>query len=177
MLKEQYLKFFESIKKHKCTETIVTLNKGKLLKKILIWSFQSIALALIISLLSGVMLHTWIVPLIVDRVTVPQVRIIEAQFSCDENLLDEWVKIRNKESNSIDMSGWKLTDEGDRFTFSFPDGFKLRAGAIVIIHTMEGIDTYTDLYWNRNGAVWNDDGDTASLEDENGKLIDSWCNR
>lgn len=41
------------------------------------------------------------------------------------------------------------------------------------MHTGFGIDTDSDLYWNSNRAIWNNDGDTIFLYDNLGNLIDS----
>lgn len=71
-----------------------------------------------------------------------------------------------------DLSGWKLVDE-KKHTYSLPDGFILKAGKTVTVHTGSGTDTDTDLYWGRKWAVWNNDGDTAYLYDASGNLVDS----
>jgi len=86
-----------------------------------------------------------------------------------ETLNDEYVDIKNDGSGVLDMSGYTLADAADN-TYTFPDSFTLGAGDTVRVHTGEGTDTTTDLYWGRSSGVWNDDGDTASVFDDNDRL-------
>ena len=90
------------------------------------------------------------------------------------NLNDEYVVIWNRGSSPVDMTGWKLKDRAGH-TFTFPS-FVLGPNKKVTIYTGSGTNTSTKLYWGRNRAVWNNDGDTAYLYDSNGNLIDiySW---
>jgi len=57
-----------------------------------------------------------------------------------------------------------------RYEFPF---FTLKGSSSVVVHTGLGIDTDSDLYWNSNRAIWNNDGDTIFLYDNLGNLIDS----
>lgn len=84
-------------------------------------------------------------------------------------LNDEWVDISNDGSSILDMSGYTLEDEAG-YTYTFPDSFALDAGATVRVHTGDGTDTTTDLYWGRGSGVWNNDGDTAYVFDDNQRL-------
>jgi endonuclease YncB( thermonuclease family) len=81
-------------------------------------------------------------------------------------LNDEWVDVSNDGSTILDMSGFTLADEAGN-TYTFPDSFGLDAGATVRVHTGDGTDTTTDLYWGRGSGVWNNDGDTAYVFDDN----------
>jgi len=47
----------------------------------------------------------------------------------------------------------------------------LEPGESITIHTGSGTDTETDLYWGQESAVWNNDGDTVTLRDENGTIV------
>ncbi len=87
------------------------------------------------------------------------------------NLNGEWVEIENFGSLEIDLSGWSLSDNQGH-TYNFPAGFNLRANAKVKVHTGSGTDTQEDLYWGRSVPVWNNDGDTATLRDSSGNIID-----
>jgi hypothetical protein len=42
----------------------------------------------------------------------------------------------------------------------------------VTIHTGKGTNTQTNRYWGLGGYVWNNDGDRATLKDNNGNVID-----
>jgi len=87
------------------------------------------------------------------------------------DLGDEWVRLVNQDSSMMDLSGWFLRDREDH-TYPFPNGFKLIPDTSVRVHTGSGVDSPTDLYWGRDGGVWNNDGDTAYLWDSNLSLVD-----
>jgi hypothetical protein len=42
----------------------------------------------------------------------------------------------------------------------------------VKIHTGKGTNTQTDRYWGKSWYVWNNTGDTATLRDNRGRLLD-----
>lgn len=86
-----------------------------------------------------------------------------------ENLNDEYVTMKNVCSADLEMTNWEVKDEhGNRYYFP---GFNLAGGAVVVLHTGAGSDDDTNLYWNSEIAVWNNDGDTLWLRDATGKLI------
>ncbi|GAA0196691.1 lamin tail domain-containing protein [Haladaptatus pallidirubidus] len=86
-------------------------------------------------------------------------------------LNDEWVDVKNDGSSLLDMSGFTLEDSAG-YTYSFPDSFTLSTGDTVRVHTGSGTDTITDLYWGRGSGVWNNDGDTAYVYDDNEVLAE-----
>lgn len=87
------------------------------------------------------------------------------------HLADEWVKITNSGTSQVTMTGWKIADDDAKHTYIFPP-FTLSPGATVTLHTGDGVDTDTELYWGGR-YVWNNDGDTARLYDAGGDLIDT----
>ncbi len=73
----------------------------------------------------------------------------------------EFVTLQNFGPASVEMTGWKLFDLANtRFTFP---AFALAPGASVNVWVRSGVNTATDLFWGRGSAVWNNDGDTATL--------------
>ncbi len=82
---------------------------------------------------------------------------------------DEWLEVVNPGMASQDITFWTLEDENNN-TYSFSEGFVLLPGAIVKVHTGQGNDTETDLYWGRDDFVW-DDGEVATLKDANGETV------
>ncbi len=88
-----------------------------------------------------------------------------------ENLNGEWVEISNSGDSDVDLAGWTLNDDGNH-VYNFPSNFKIKSGNSVKIHTGSETDTEFDLYWNSGRAIWNNDGDTATLKDKDGKVID-----
>jgi hypothetical protein len=97
----------------------------------------------------------------------------------------EWVRISNTGTVDINMSGWKLYDRDYKsrsdsdHVLLFPSGFILKAGQSVTVYTGKGINSKTELYFGRSpgdyGAIWNNDGDCAFLEDNTGNLIGTYC--
>ncbi|MFD1588117.1 lamin tail domain-containing protein [Halorientalis brevis] len=97
---------------------------------------------------------------------------IHADASGDEydNLNDEYVVFENTGEQSVDLSGWTLSDDADH-VYTFPDGFVLEPGATVTVHTGSGTDSATDLYWGSDAPVWNNGGDTVTVRDANGDVV------
>jgi len=90
------------------------------------------------------------------------------------NLNGEYIVIKNIGEVDVDMKGWILKDEANH-QYRFPS-FILKAGGTVTVYTGSGTSTETELYWESDSPIWNNDGDTAYLYNEKGELIDrkSW---
>jgi hypothetical protein len=111
----------------------------------------------------------------------PKVEISAVQYDSpgrddrsNRSLNREWVEVTNTTRNVVNLDGWTLEDEsGHTYTF---DHYRLAGRATVRIHTGEGRDTRTDLFQDRRQYVWNNDHDTATLRNDNGRLVDeeSW---
>jgi|GEM_PF-837501 hypothetical protein len=89
------------------------------------------------------------------------------------NLDGETVTVVNQGGSPVDMTSWKITDEGEKHTFVFPAGFVLNPGASVVI--MSGPDQVGGagtISWKKQ-SVWNNDGDVATLWNANGKPVSS----
>jgi hypothetical protein len=82
----------------------------------------------------------------------------------------EYVDIRSFETDSVDMTGWTLRDEVNT-VFTFP-AFTLAGQASVRIWIRSGSNDAGNLYWGRNSATWNNDGDTATLRNSSGQQVD-----
>jgi hypothetical protein len=89
----------------------------------------------------------------------------------NSSLNAEWVRLKNTTSTRKTLTGWSLHD-GASHVYSFPT-FSLAAGAYVKIHTGSGGNTAGDLYWHSPGYIWNNTGDTATLQNANGSVVDS----
>ena len=92
-----------------------------------------------------------------------------ARGNDNDNLNDEYVIFKNLCADAIDMTGWKVRDENGN-SFYFPQ-FVLCSSCLAVLHSGFGEDSGNNLYWKSNIAIWNNDGDTLWLYDENGKLI------
>lgn len=91
-------------------------------------------------------------------------------YITDLDIQDEWITVTNAETTAVNLTGWTITDEGTRNTYTFPL-FTLSPGADVTVHSGPGNDTVSDLYWGRETPVWNNDGDLATLADANGTVV------
>ena len=101
------------------------------------------------------------------------VRISHIEYSTPgSDVSGEHVLIQNQGTDTIDMSNWTLTDKASH-VFRFP-WFTLNHGALVRVWTKTGINTATDLYWGSGIAIWNNIGDTATLCDRVGNMVNSY---
>jgi competence protein ComEC len=96
----------------------------------------------------------------------------DAEGDDQENLNDEYVIFTNDGTNAVDLSGWTVQDDAGK-TYSFPDGFTLESGASVTLHSGSGTDTETDLYWGSGSPIWNNNGDTVSVQNSDGEEVRS----
>jgi hypothetical protein len=101
-----------------------------------------------------------------------QVQITFIEYNPDgDDVLGEFVRIENTGSAAQGMTGWTLRDESAHI-YTFPS-FTLPSGGSVQVWTKIGTDTATDLYWGSGAAIWNNTGDTATLQDDQGQSVDS----
>jgi len=102
------------------------------------------------------------------------IQITHIEFNPDgDDVQGEYVQIENQGGEGQTMTNWTLRDEANH-VFTFPS-FSLGAGKTVWVWTKSGSNTPTDLYWGSGTAIWNNTGDTAYLEDNQGNLIDTYA--
>ncbi len=82
----------------------------------------------------------------------------------------EYVLVRNDGLTTAELTGWTLRDGGARHSFVFPS-FTLAPGAEVRIWTRFGANDGANLYWGNRGAIWNNEGDSATLSDAAGVVV------
>ncbi|MFC5972924.1 lamin tail domain-containing protein [Halomarina salina] len=93
----------------------------------------------------------------------------DAEGHDGDNLDDEYVVFENAGEGALDLSGWTVRDEaGHEYTFG---DVTLEPGERVTLHTGSGSDTESDLYWGSDGPLWNNDGDTVTVETANGVRV------
>jgi len=91
-------------------------------------------------------------------------------YGGNSSLNHEWVQLRNRSGSWINLANWTLRDKaGHVFKFG---SYSIKPYGYVRIHTGKGTGTQTDRYWNRSWYIWNNTGDTAILENQNGTVID-----
>ncbi|HOI12298.1 MAG TPA: MBL fold metallo-hydrolase [Methanoculleus sp.] len=91
-------------------------------------------------------------------------------YIADLDVQEERITVMNADKTAVNLTGWTITDEGTRNTYTFP-AFTLDPGADVTVHSGAGNDTAIDLYWGRGTGVWNNDGDLATLANANGTVV------
>lgn len=85
-------------------------------------------------------------------------------FNIKIDQVKEIVLIENT-CNSTNLDGWIVKDES-RKMYTFPS---ITAGKISL-HSSNGTNNLTDLFWDNKDPIWNDDRDSFYLWDSHGKL-------
>jgi Lamin Tail Domain len=83
----------------------------------------------------------------------------------------EFVVIKNVSGRKVQLEGFSVRDASGR-TFTFP-ALRLRPGRTVRLHTGSGTNTARHVYWGQSNYVWNNGGDTATLRNAAGRVIDT----
>jgi len=92
----------------------------------------------------------------------------------DMNEADEFVVISNYGSTTVDITGWTLHAERRNQDFVFPE-FELRPGASVYVYTNQDHPGSRRFKFGSGKQIWNQlKGDTATLYDATGALVDSY---
>jgi len=87
------------------------------------------------------------------------------------NLNGEFVTIINNGNEAIDLSGWSLKDQATHFYYF--ENIVLEPGESLVIYTGSGSNTATEVFWNSDEPIWNNNGDTVFLFDSEGNLVTS----
>ena len=82
----------------------------------------------------------------------------------------EYVLLRNTTAITQDLTAWTIEDEDDHM-YRLPSFF-LGPQLSVKVWTGSGQDAETDLYWGFGSGLWDNDGDTATLKDYQGQVVD-----
>ncbi len=88
-------------------------------------------------------------------------------FDCLSSEIDEkeeLVYLENKCEN-ITLNGWVITDESRKKYILTKRYFSQMS-----VHSSEGEDNETDLFWSQNQNVWNNDRDTLYVYDSEGNI-------
>jgi hypothetical protein len=89
----------------------------------------------------------------------------------NSSLNAEWVRLTNSTSSKKTVTGWTLRDASSH-VYKFPST-TLAARASLRVHTGKGTNRAADKYWNVTWYVWNNTGDTATLKNTAGAIIDT----
>jgi micrococcal nuclease len=109
-----------------------------------------------------------------DRVTSPRLSVAEinedAPGNDNENLNGEYIVFENTGNTTVSMGGWTIQDEVQH-TYAVPDGTTLTPGDRLTLYTGVGTDTDTELYSDAGSAIWNNGGDTITVENADGEVV------
>jgi endonuclease YncB( thermonuclease family) len=88
-------------------------------------------------------------------------------FNCFKIKIDQYLEVVRIENICafVNLNNWIIKDES-RKIYIFKD---ILIGEINL-HTHMGINNKTDVYWNSNQKVWNNDRDSLYLFDEKGRI-------
>ena len=84
----------------------------------------------------------------------------------------EYVVLTNHENYNVSMVGWFLQDEAAQTAYEFD--FIITNNTSIRIYTGDGTDNATTLFWGWHQGIWNNSGDFAIIQDENGYMVDSY---
>ena len=85
----------------------------------------------------------------------------------DEN--PEYIEIKNYGTASVNLQGWKITDEDEKHIYVFGN-VELKPGYVIRLYSG---NKATKNIWVKT-YIWNNDGDTGFLYDSNGNLVDKY---
>ncbi len=89
------------------------------------------------------------------------------------NLNDEYVIISNTGDMQVNLKGWYIQDANYRgYEFG---SIILNPGSSLALCSGFGDDSDDVLYWRSEYAIWTNEGDTASLYNRKGELIDQFA--
>lgn len=86
---------------------------------------------------------------------------------------DEYVEIRNEDTQSLQLAGWTLRDAANH-VFTFPT-FTLQPGQVCRVYTNQIHPSWCGFSFGSGSAVWNNGGDCAELQNSHDIIVDSYC--
>ncbi|HZW02631.1 MAG TPA: lamin tail domain-containing protein [Anaerolineaceae bacterium] len=85
---------------------------------------------------------------------------------------DEYVQIRNRDDHAVQMQGWKLSDAAGH-VFTFPSHV-MQPNQACRIYTNQVHSDWCGFSYGSGSAIWNNSGDTATLRNGQGTVVDSY---
>ena len=82
------------------------------------------------------------------------------------------MEIRNTGGSPVQLAGWTLSDAANH-VFTFPL-FVMAPGQTCRVYTNEVHPEYCGFSYGSGTAIWNNSGDTATLRDNQGKVVDTY---
>jgi phosphatidylserine/phosphatidylglycerophosphate/cardiolipin synthase-like enzyme len=104
---------------------------------------------------------------------LPDVMIVRIDYDPPGNEVDwEYVRLKNVTSHDRCLYGWSLSDS-DNHVYHFGHTVVPQLQS-VILWTKTGETDSRQLFWGHGTAIWNNDGDTATLTDSRGLVVDEY---
>lgn len=85
---------------------------------------------------------------------------------------DEFVEIKNVDDHSIRLAGWTLSDAANH-VYTFPDRV-MTPGQTCRVYTNQHHPEWCGFSYGSKAAIWNNTGDTATLRNAQGTVIDTY---
>ncbi len=85
----------------------------------------------------------------------------------------EWLKVRNVSGATLDLTGWRVKDDGTDYAFA--DGETLAPGAGLTIFIGEGTDAGSNRYWGNSGGILNNTSGDQRLRIWNSQSVEIDC--
>lgn len=85
----------------------------------------------------------------------------------------EWLSVRNVSGSTIDLTDWRIKDDGDDYAFA--DGETLAAGDALTIHIGQGSDSGSTRYWGQSSGILNNTSGVQRLEVRSPHSIEVDC--
>jgi micrococcal nuclease len=87
-----------------------------------------------------------------------------------ENRIGEYLTVESTAAGSLDLAGWSVSDAGGN-TYTVPEGTTLAPGDRLTLYSGAGTANASALYWDHDGAVWNNAGDTVIVRNATGSVV------
>lgn len=92
-------------------------------------------------------------------------------YQTNANINNEYLVVKNVSASTLTIGGYKIRD-AQGHTFTFPTGTKIGAGRQIVIRSGKGPNSAGVLYWQQSNYVWNNTGDTLTLTNAKGTVLE-----
>jgi hypothetical protein len=104
----------------------------------------------------------------------PSPRIDAIEYDPEGKDVDrEYLRIIHDGQTVVQLGGWTVADKVGH-TFTFP-AVQILPNESITLWTRKGVADARNLYWGRGQAVWNNDGDVATLQDGVGSVRSTYA--
>lgn len=86
---------------------------------------------------------------------------------------DEYVEFKNTGTTTITLTGWTLRDKASHI-YHFPSGYQMAKGKVCRVYTNQIHSTTCGFDYHSKSAIWNNDGDTATLKSNSGVIMSKY---